>query len=294
MPACRARRPPLQAVDLRQPAACPGGRRRVTNQRATCEKFPNPGKTCSGPQSGSHPDHIDAGSPEECQRQQQDGELAVIARERMLGECRAYNEGGREADRRQPGRVRKEPALVEREIDDRRGRQGDQHDQASRLKNRGSRSAFRLRTGPAQGRWRCPTLSCRGLKLAAQLLEPPGDPLLDRAVALAEYSGDFAKLQIGAEAQRDRLTLVIAQCEQSPAELITVVHGSQSPVMRRTGLVSADPLKRSGLDALPPSLIADQVHGDRVDPVPLASPPRIKPRPSAQYPLEGVCDQVLG
>ncbi|MGI8712747.1 MAG: hypothetical protein ACR2NR_06090, partial [Solirubrobacteraceae bacterium] len=40
---------------------CLEGRRRVSNQRATCEIFPKSGKPRSGPQPGSHSDHIDAG-----------------------------------------------------------------------------------------------------------------------------------------------------------------------------------------------------------------------------------------
>ena len=56
--------PPCKPLTFRQPAACTGGRRRVANQRATCEDFLSRRKACSNPESRSHPDHIDAGRPE--------------------------------------------------------------------------------------------------------------------------------------------------------------------------------------------------------------------------------------
>jgi hypothetical protein len=51
-----------QAVDLQQPAAWTGGRRRVADQRATSNNFLRPRKTCSGAESRGHLDHIDARS----------------------------------------------------------------------------------------------------------------------------------------------------------------------------------------------------------------------------------------
>ena len=59
--------PPCKPLTFEQPAACIGGRRRVANQRATSENFLSRGKPCSNPESRSHPDHIDAGRPRNCQ-----------------------------------------------------------------------------------------------------------------------------------------------------------------------------------------------------------------------------------
>ena len=115
-----------------------------------------------------------------------------------------------------------------------------------------------------------------------------------RALSLAEHARDVAQLEVGAEAKRERVALVVAQRRQRSGELIALLDGRE----RGVGLLARRPgaqlIERPPFAARAASLVAKQVQRDRIQPAALASAARVKALARAQHPLERFRQQVLG
>ena len=73
-------------------------------------------------------------------------------------------------------------------------------------------------------------LSAGSARFSRSLPQRAVDPALDGALALAQHAGDVAQLQVGAEAQGERLALVLVERRQRSVELVAVLDRVQAGV----------------------------------------------------------------
>ena len=130
-----------------------------------------------------------------------------------------------------------------------------------------------------------------GRELVAHPGQPAVQPALRRGSALADDPGNLRHGEPGAETQRDHLALGVREQRERGPKLIA----ARDPriLVDAHGKGEADPLDRALLGAAPPQLVAEPVHGNRVQPGLLARPSPIESRPRPQRALEGVGEHVF-
>src|SRR5215208_967427 len=159
-------------------------------------------------------------------------------------------------------------------------------DRRGRGRPQPARSA-RVLSSPA----RTPRVERSLIQLGAQLAQRAVDAAFDPREGLLEQLGDLRDGEVGAETQRDRLALLVAQSSQRALDLVAVLDGRE--FVGRAAVLVRYPVERPRLGLAAAGAVAQEVQRDRVQPGLLAGLAAVEALPGAQGALEGVRKEIL-